>query len=98
MATESEKRGQALFSKPFKNDPNLSCAGCHNPSSAFTDHQQHDVGTRGMFKTPTLLNANFSAPYFHDGRYGSYEEVVVHFDRLFYLGLTAQTGRIWSPI
>ncbi len=89
-ATDSEKRGEALFVKPFKNDPNLSCAGCHNPSAGFVDHQQHDVGTRGLFKTPTLLNANFNAPYFHDGRYGSYAEVVVHFDRLFYLGLTMQ--------
>jgi hypothetical protein len=89
-ASESEKRGEALFSKPFTHDPGLSCAGCHNPSAGFVDHQQHDVGSLGMFKTPTLLNANFNAPYFHDGRYASYDEVVIHFDRLFYLGLSAQ--------
>jgi cytochrome c peroxidase len=89
-ASESEKRGQALFSKPFAHDPSLSCAGCHNPSAGFVDHQQHDVGSLGLFKTPTLLNANFNAPYFHDGRYASYDEVVIHFDRMFYLGLSAQ--------
>jgi hypothetical protein len=76
--------------KSFPHDPNLSCAGCHVPSAAFVDHQQHDVGSGGLFKTPTLLNANFNAPYFHDGRYTSYAQVVGHFDRIFYLGLSAR--------
>ncbi len=89
-ATDSEKHGEALFNQPFKNDPNLSCAGCHVPSGNFLDHQQHDVGSYGAFKTPTLRNANFNAPYFHDGRYATYDQVVIHFDRMFYLGLTAQ--------
>jgi len=87
-ASESEKRGEALFARPFAHDPNLSCAACHIPSAGFVDHQQHDVGSLGSFKTPTLLNANFNAPYFHDGRYGTYEQVVIHFDRVFYLGLS----------
>jgi cytochrome c peroxidase len=87
---DAEKRGAALFVKPFAHDPNLSCASCHMPSAGFVDHQQHEVGSAGLFKTPTLLNANFNAPYFHDGRYASYDEVIVHFDRVFYLGLSAQ--------
>ena len=68
----------------------MSCAGCHIPSAAFVDHRQHDVGTGGLFKTPTLRNADFNAPYFHDGRFDSYDQVVAHFDRVFELGLTAQ--------
>src|SRR5262249_42098823 len=76
--------------KPFPHDPNLSCAGCHVPSGAFVDHLQHDVGSGGLYKTPTLLNANFNAPYFHDGRYDSFEQVVDHFDRVYDLGLSAQ--------
>src|SRR5581483_6964454 len=84
------KRGEALFHRPFPHDPALSCAACHIPSGAFVDHRQHDVGSDGLFKTPTLRNANFNAPYFHDGRYRSYAEVVTHFDRVFYLGLSAQ--------
>jgi hypothetical protein len=88
-ASEAEKRGEALFSKPFPHDPSLSCAACHRPSAGFVDHAQHDVGSAGLFKTPTLLNANVNAPYFHDGRYRSYGEVVAHFDRVFYLGLSA---------
>jgi len=91
--SDAEKRGEALFYRPFPHDPTLSCAACHIPSAAFVDHRQHDVGSDGLFKTPTLRNANFNAPYFHDGRYRSYAEVVTHFDRVFYLGLSAQDRR-----
>jgi hypothetical protein len=88
--SESERRGEALFMKPFPHDPNLSCAGCHVPSAAFVDHRQHDIGSGGLFKTPTLRNADFNAPYFHDGRFDNYDQVVAHFDRAFDLGLSAQ--------
>ena len=88
--SESERRGEALFAKPFPHDPGMSCAGCHVPSGAFVDHKQHDVGSGGLFKTPTLRNADFNAPYFHDGRFDSYDQVVAHFDSVFALGLAAQ--------
>jgi hypothetical protein len=88
--SDAERRGEALFAKPFPHDPSLSCATCHVPSGAFVDHLQHDVGSGGLFKTPTLLNADFNAPYFHDGRYDSYDQVVAHFDRVFDLGLSPQ--------
>jgi cytochrome c peroxidase len=90
QASDAARRGEVLFAKPFPNDPSLSCAGCHVPSAAFVDHLQHDVGSGGLYKTPTLLNADFNAPYFHDGRYASYDQVVAHFDRIFQLGLTAE--------
>jgi cytochrome c peroxidase len=88
--SEAERRGEALFAKPFPHDPATSCAGCHVPSSAFLDHQQHDVGSGGLFKTPTLRNADFNAPYFHDGRFDSFDQVVGHFDRIFDLQLSEQ--------
>jgi cytochrome c peroxidase len=88
--SDAERRGEALFAKPFPHDPGLNCAACHIPSAAFVDHQQHDVGSGGLFKTPTLRNADFNAPYFHDGRFDSYDQVVAHFDRVFELGLSAQ--------
>jgi len=88
-ANESARRGEALFSKPFRHNRNLSCAGCHVPSAAFVDHQAHDVGTGGLFKTPTLLNADFNGPYFHDGRFDTFEQVIDHFNRLFDLRLTS---------
>jgi di-heme cytochrome c peroxidase len=90
QASDAAKRGEGLFARPFPHDPSLSCAACHIPSAVFTDHLQHDVGSGGFFKTPTLLNANFNAPYFHDGRFDTYQRVVDHFDRLFGLGLSAE--------
>ena len=89
-ATPAQQRGEQLFAKPFPHQPQLSCAGCHVPSGAFVDHQQHDIGSGGLFKTPTLLNADFNAPYFHDGRFDTYDQVVGYFDQAFELGLTAQ--------
>lgn len=87
-ASAAERRGEALFFRRFPQDSSLSCAACHQPSSAFVDHRQHDVGSGGFFKTPTLLNADFNAPYFHDGRFASFAEVVAHFDRVFALRLS----------
>ncbi len=88
-ASAVARRGERIFNRPFRHDASMSCARCHQPSSAFVDHQAHDVGTGGFFKTKTLINADFNAPYFHDGRFGSYDEVVGYFDKHFDLGLTA---------
>jgi cytochrome c peroxidase len=85
----SARRGEALFVKAFPHDAALSCAACHAPADHFVDHRKHDVGSGGAFKTPTLTNANSNAPYFHDGRYGTYDEVVRHFDQQYSLGLSA---------
>jgi hypothetical protein len=89
-ATPSQKRGETLFRKPFPHDPALSCAACHLPSEAFVDHRQHDIGSGGLFKTPTLLNAKFAAHYFHDGRFDNFAQVIEHFNRVYGLGLSAQ--------
>ncbi len=88
VAMDSEKRGEALFFKPFPHNAELSCATCHVPSGAFVDHQQHDIGSGGLIKTPTLMNANYNAPYFHDGRFDNYEQVVAYFNRTFDLALS----------
>ncbi|TDM75783.1 hypothetical protein CEE96_12280, partial [Lactobacillus crispatus] len=90
QASVAEHRGEALFFKPFPKQAELSCAGCHIPGGTFNDQVRHDVGSGGLVKTPTLLNANFNAPYFHDGRYDTYEQVVEHFDRVFDLELSTQ--------
>jgi hypothetical protein len=92
-APEAARRGEALFNKPFSSNPTQSCASCHIPSAAFVDHRQHDVGTGGLFKTPTLLNAKFNAPYFHDGRFADFDEVVAYFDKAFALGLGVEDRR-----
>jgi hypothetical protein len=51
------------------------------------------VGSGGFYKTPTLLNADFNGPYFHDGRFDSYDQVVNHFDRKFDLGFSEQAKK-----
>jgi hypothetical protein len=92
-SSDAERRGEALFAKPFPHNPELSCSGCHTPSAAFVDHRQHDVGSGGLFKTSTLLNADFNAPYFHDGRFDSYDQVVAHFNAVFGIGLSVEDQR-----
>jgi hypothetical protein len=89
-ATPAQRRGEALFSKPFPHVSSMSCASCHMPSAAFVDHRQHDVGSGGFYKTPTLLNADFGAPYFHDGRFDNFGQVVDYFNRQYELGFSAQ--------
>lgn len=81
-------RGEALFNAPMAGMGGRSCATCHVPDALFTDGRRHDVGSGGPYKTPTLLNAGFTAPYFHDGRYATFADVVGHFDKLFGLGLS----------
>tara|TARA_B100002052_G_scaffold109035_3_gene100555 strand:- start:7279 stop:8397 length:1119 start_codon:yes stop_codon:yes gene_type:complete len=38
------------------------------------------LSDNGKFKTPTLRNIEFSAPYMHDGRFSSLEEVIEHYN------------------
>lgn len=85
--SDAARRGEALFTRPFRNDAAMSCASCHQPGQFFVDHKTHDVGTGGSFKTPTLINAKFGAPYFHDGRFTGFPQVVDYFDRHYDLGL-----------
>ena len=88
-ASAAEQQGEALFHRPLPGLGGQACATCHIPSAGFTDGRSHDVGTGGRFRTPTLLNAATSAPYFHDGRAADLGEVVAHFDSRFRLGLSA---------
>jgi len=37
-------------------------------------------GDAGKFKTPSLRNVAVTAPYMHDGRFATLEEVVAHYD------------------
>lgn len=39
----------------------------------------NDPNDRGKFKTPSLRNVEFTAPYMHDGRFATLEEVVEHY-------------------
>lgn len=39
-----------------------------------------EASDNGKFKTPTLRNIEFTAPYMHDGRFTSLEEVIEHYN------------------
>jgi MFS family permease/mono/diheme cytochrome c family protein len=58
------------------------CSGCHDPSRGFTDGELHDVGSlahgdvKRSFETPSLRGVGGTAPYFHDGRYATLEDLV----------------------
>ncbi len=45
------------------------------------DKTSSDIGTGdGSFKIPTLRNIELTAPYMHDGRFATLEEVVTHYN------------------
>ncbi|MDP7667226.1 MAG: hypothetical protein QF738_04095 [Rhodospirillales bacterium] len=75
-------RGEASFAR--------DCARCHVPSAAFIDRSSHDVGTGGVFDTPSLLGLAETAPYFHDGRAADLDAAIAHFDRVLGLGYDAK--------
>jgi cytochrome c peroxidase len=98
LAPPAALRGETLFQRPFAQMGNRSCASCHLPDSHFTDNRVHNIGSAqdgysaglsGAFDTPTLLGANYTAPYFHDGSLETLADVVAWFDQRFALGLSA---------
>lgn len=46
-----------------------------------------DPNDNGKFKVPTLRNIAYSAPYMHDGRFATLDEVIDHYS----------FGLVWSP-
>ncbi|RME93974.1 MAG: hypothetical protein D6766_07045 [Verrucomicrobia bacterium] len=83
--TPAQRRGKAMFERTRTNDgrvipPERRCTHCH-PPPLYTDGRLHDVGTKGpldttgKFDAPHLHNIYDSAPYLHDGRAHSLEEI-----------------------
>ena len=76
--SESARRGELVFQK-------AQCNLCHGPP-LFTNKQKYEVGTgtgretHTMFDTPTLIEVWRTAPYLHDGRAASMQEVIVKFN------------------
>jgi cytochrome c peroxidase len=78
MTPDRVALGQALyFDKRLSIDGTVSCATCHDPANAFTDHDTVGRGVSnraGTRNAPTILNAMFSEQLFWDGRVASLEE------------------------
>jgi cytochrome c peroxidase len=70
--------GRALyFDKRLSANGTVSCATCHDPANAFTDHGAVAIGFSGKPGTrnaPTILNAMFAQQLFWDGRAESLED------------------------
>ncbi|NLX97361.1 MAG: cell surface protein [Rhodopirellula sp.] len=70
------ERGRKLFESD-----RVGCALCH-PEPLYTDGLAHNVGTRSpkeqtdRFDTPTLVEVWRTAPYLHDGRYTTIEQLL----------------------
>jgi len=80
--TEEEQRGKTIFESPT-----AQCSRCHVPGTGFTDRTSAPFSQPPLktgfakeentaFKTPSLLNVVGTAPYFHDGRFATLEELV----------------------
>lgn len=86
---DSEKNGFKLFTGRG------NCVSCHS-GWAFTDRAFHDIGLPGddrgrgailnlakvdhAFKTPSLRELAWTAPYMHDGSKATLEDVVRHYE------------------
>jgi cytochrome c peroxidase len=82
--SDEARRGMTLFFSP-----KLACARCHTGFTfsgpvrfeglAGEEPVTHDTGLGGHFRAPTLRNVAVTAPYMHDGRFATLEEVVDYY-------------------
>lgn len=83
--TPAQRRGKRIFEREYDNSDNpipplKQCHYCHRPPY-FTDRELANVGTaswldtQGTFDVPHLNNIYATAPYLHDGRASSLEEI-----------------------
>lgn len=91
--TISEARGREIFFTERGDcfhchaGPNLMDNDFHNngldpepfPDLGYYEVTKNDLD-KGKFKTPTLRNIEFTAPYMHDGRFETLEEVIDHYN------------------
>jgi len=73
----------------------IGCISCHN-GPMFSDYKPHVLGVRGTsklevpddgidhthaFRTPSLRNLAYTAPYMHNGRFDDLDDVLEFYDR-----------------
>ena len=78
MTAEKIALGKLLyFDKRLSKDGTISCATCHDPKMAWTEHQATSTGIGGQVggaNSPTVINAAYAKVQFWDGRAASLEE------------------------
>jgi cytochrome c peroxidase len=82
--TQQERQGQQLF-----NSNRARCSQCHE-TDAFIADRPHNIGLDpnnnadagagdGRFKVASLRNIALTAPYMHDGRFDTLQQVINHY-------------------
>jgi cytochrome c peroxidase len=77
-----EDAARAANGKRIFDSYDAGCRDCHDPSRGFSDGSRHDVGSkakgdaRAAFETPSLRHVAGTAPYFHDGRFTTLEDLL----------------------
>ncbi|MGB9625159.1 MAG: cytochrome-c peroxidase [Phycisphaerae bacterium] len=78
MSVEKVELGKALyFEKRLSKDGTVSCATCHDPATAWTEHRATSEGIGNQLggrNSPTVINAAYMPVLFWDGRAKSLEE------------------------
>ena len=87
ILTDRQKAGMQLFFSA-----KAGCAACHgglNFAGVWVDRDHPeadpvfaDTGTGESVRVPTLRNLPATAPYMHDGRFSSLEQVLDHYEKL----------------
>jgi cytochrome c peroxidase len=76
-AAKVELGRMIYFDKRLSKDGSISCATCHDPRTAWTEHRATSVGIHqqaGQRNAPTVINAAYLRSQFWDGRATSLEE------------------------
>lgn len=83
----AQKQGMKLFFSE-----RTGCSACHggiNFAGPWVDREHPaaaavfaDTGTGAAVRVPTLRNLSLTAPYMHDGRFATLDEVLDHYERL----------------
>jgi len=103
VLTPAQARGKALFERSVTHDgkpivEKNRCVTCH-PAPTFTNRRKFDVGSRSPtddgaeFDTPQLLNVYQSAPYLHDGKAMTLEEIWTRFNPNDTHGITSDMSK-----
>lgn len=78
MTAEKIALGKKLyFDKRLSKDGTISCATCHDPQLAWTEHRPTSEGIEGQVgdkNSPTVINSAYAPEQFWDGRADSLEE------------------------
>jgi len=91
--SQAAARGKKIF------DGRGKCADCHT-GPLYTDMKPYDVGTQGLydreakeFYTPKLIELHRVAPYMHDGRAATIDEVLTKYNKGDKHGVTSKLSK-----